>query len=643
MRGAVTVLAAALALLIPAAAANGGGRASRHAPILGVVPQRGTPNAAGGALSPVAAPADDLVLNHPADGRVMRTNAAYAIYWVPSGPTACDGSPCHVSPNYQTLIDRYLTDVAAASGETDNVYATDTQYYDSAGAIAYQSTFGGSNLDRSSFPVSGCDDGVDAVCLTDQQLRTEIENVLSTNNWHPGATTMFFIMTPEGVGSCFQPGDASAPNQECTSPGGYCAYHSAFFAPGGEPVIYANEPYDATIKGCFSAKTGQGKPNGDDADVEINTISHEQNEAITDPWGDAWYAADGDEVADLCGWNFGPPIGTVGGQPYNQVINGHDYSLQQEWSNTSPVGADGTKCVQRYSAGLLSPPTNIASPTLSGTAAVGRSLVSSTGFWAGQPSDFSYQWQRCDPGGSLCSDIAGATRSSYQPSATDAGRVVRSVATAVNSGGSSGPATSATSEVVVPLPASTSQPVVSGVAAVGQALSTTSGAWNTSVSIGYQWLRCAATGSGCTPVSGATSTTYVATSADAGQLLEASVSATNAAGTSAALSAPTSAVIGVPAATTSPRISGLVRVGRRLTAGPGTWSGPPDRYRYEWLRCNTHGRSCVPISGASRPTYRLTQHDRGHRLRVRITAVNLAGTDTAISAPSARVRTAPKR
>ena len=51
-----------------------------------------------------------------------------------------------------------------------------TQYYDSTGWIANQSTFGGSYVDTDAFPANGCNDSyqgapADPVCLTDAAAR----------------------------------------------------------------------------------------------------------------------------------------------------------------------------------------------------------------------------------------------------------------------------------------------------------------------------------------------------------------------------------------------------------------------------------------------------------------------------------------
>ena len=114
-------------------------------------------------------------------GWVMRTNTTYAIYWVPSG-FAC-GAADPACSSYEAGINRYFKDVAAASGSDTNVYSVDTQYYDTTGPIAYQSTFGGWVVDHGPFPPynpgTSCIDGTDPVCLTDQQVRAEIQNVIT--------------------------------------------------------------------------------------------------------------------------------------------------------------------------------------------------------------------------------------------------------------------------------------------------------------------------------------------------------------------------------------------------------------------------------------------------------------------------------
>ncbi len=627
MRAALVTLAAAFALL---GASSASGSAQLRSPLLGVLPHTGAPAAMPPGLHALSALSGYGPLVYHG-GPVMHTSTTYAIYWIPTGSTACGGAACQVDPQYEPLINQYFTDVAAASaGSSDdgsNVYSVATQYSDAAGAVRYESTFGGFYRDPLSFPTSGgCDDHVDAVCLTDDQLQTEIQDVIAAEGWPAGGTSLFFVMLPKFVGVC-RDGSGSS----CTT-NAFCAYHSAF-GQVSHPIIYAVEPYEATIlnsqgkNACWDGTS----PNGDDADATINTISHEQNEAITDPLGDAWWSEDGeyDENADLCAWTFGTPLGGAGASAYNQVINNDHYWLQQEYSNA------GASCVQ--SAEQL-PPGNMTSPAVSGTAAEGQQLASSTGAWAFSPTAYAYQWQRCSSLGAGCVDVPGATNSTYTLTSADGGATVRSTVSAQNANGSSAYTASATSGVVVPLPASTALPMVSGVAAVGKMLSTTSGTWNTPSTFAYQWLRCDPSGGGCTSVAGASGPTYLLVGADAGYTLEASVSATDTAGTVAALSAQTAVVISRPAPLRMPHILGRARTGRTLRANAGAWSSSPSAFGYQWLRCNASGSRCVAIRGATRSSYRVVRRDVRHRLRVRITAANGAGPTAVTSAASARIR-----
>jgi hypothetical protein len=557
--------------------------------------------------------------------------------------------------SYETLINQYFADVAHDSGAGANVYSAATQYYDNPGAVhvQYQSTVGGSFISRDPLPPNGCHDGVDAYCLTDQQLQQEIQAVLTAQGWHGGLDHIFFLMTPNGVGSC---GDAIS--GQCST-NKFCAYHSDFVDSGNEDVIYANEPYEGPHPGCTDPT--QGFPNDVDSDTTINTISHEHNEAITDPSSYAWITANLKyENGDLCAYGFGTPTGgTAGIDAYNQVINTHHYEMQQEWSNSdngcvqhlggsaSPatfgsgplvyMGGPVMHTNTTYAIYWLPTPGNTGAPKVTGTAAVNRVLTSSAGSWSGAPTSFSYQWQRCLPGGASCAGIPGAKASTYTLTSADAGDVVRSTVSATNVNGASAYAGSPLSPVVIPLPAATSPPLISGVAAAGKSFTVSTGTWNTPASFTYQWLSCNAKGTVCTPVDGAIDKTYYLLGEDAGHRFEVVVTATNAAGSGQTLSKRSALVVGVPHLKHPPRISGRAHVRGRLTVSKGTWLGPPKTYRYRWLRCNSHGGGCKSIRHATHPTFRLTSQDAGHRLRVRVTAANAAGRKTATSGASGRV------
>ena len=115
--------------------------------------------------------------------------------------------------------------------------------------------------------------------------------------------------------------------------------------------------------------------------------------------------------------------------------------------------------------------------------------------------------------------------------------------------------------------------------------------------------------------------------------------------TAALLPGPGSARALVPPDNTSePSISGQAIEGRTLTANAGTWSGStPMSFQYRWLRCPTDGgaadgSNCLTIGGATGTTYRLRDNDVGIRIRVRVTAQNADGTDSATSNPTGVVQ-----
>lgn len=92
-------------------------------------------------------------------------------------------------------------------------------------------------------------------------------------------------------------------------------------------------------------------------------------------------------------------------------------------------------------------PDNTAAPTVSGTATQGSMLTTSNGSWSNSPTRFTYAWQDCNASGASCSDISGATASSYTLVASDVGHTVQSVVTASNAGGSSSASSDPTSTI----------------------------------------------------------------------------------------------------------------------------------------------------------------------------------------------------
>ena len=99
-------------------------------------------------------------------------------------------------------------------------------------------------------------------------------------------------------------------------------------------------------------------------------------------------------------------------------------------------------------AGSPVAPSNMAKPTVSGTAQQGSQLTASTGTWSGTtPMTYAYQWQNCSPS---CSNISGATSSSYTPTATDMGDTLDVKVTASSGAGNASATSNQTASVTAP-------------------------------------------------------------------------------------------------------------------------------------------------------------------------------------------------
>jgi hypothetical protein len=132
-------------------------------------------------------------------------------------------------------------------------------------------------------------------------------------------------------------------------------------------------------------------------------------------------------------------------------------------------------------------------------------------------------------------------------------------------------------------PVNTTEPKISGTAAVGQTLTTTTGSWQASGSISYsiRWYRCDTNGNNCTEIAGATSTTYKVTSADNGKRIRSYIYAAASGGTTLAASNPTGTVGSNSGTTTSGGTiaAASVTLPNRLTIDKTQYSQNPIKTR----------------------------------------------------------------
>jgi hypothetical protein len=273
-------------------------------------------------------------------------------------------------------------------------------------------------------------------------------------------------------------------------------------------------------------------------------------------------------------------------------------------------------------------PKNIEPPQIFGTPAVGQQLTCLPGRWDGAPPpQFTYQWLR------EATSIPTATGSSYTVASKDRGA---SISCAVTARDSAGTAEATSNSVAIPgsPPQNTVSPEVSGTAAVGHALTCSSGVWSAAPTptFTYQWLLNGA------EIPSAAATTYTVAIADRGFVLSCRVTASNREGSESASSAG-HRVPGVrPEVIQAPQVSGTPTVGQQLTCMRGTWNGaPPPAFTYQW------GRDGTSIASATSSTYTAELADEGHVLSCRVTATNSEGRAEAESTNGLAIsaRTAP--
>jgi hypothetical protein len=262
--------------------------------------------------------------NNPGGAPVMHSVDAYVIYWDPQDL---------YHGEWQGLIDRYMSDLSAASENGGNdVFTVDAQYTDLAGNATGKTRFLGAYTDTNPYPSAGCKDEylpaapANVSCVNDAQIQEQLHVFIGHHDLQTGMGTIFFVLTPPGVGVCVDSGPSSshcAQDNGAVSPSGLCSYHSYYPDPQLGTVLYAAIPWTAgdlggifggtsTVcqDGGWNENAEQGGPlkktavpqepnqlstvGGDGtydeglADLIVNQMAAEQQNTITDPLLNAW-------------------------------------------------------------------------------------------------------------------------------------------------------------------------------------------------------------------------------------------------------------------------------------------------------------------------------------------------------------------
>ncbi len=198
------------------------------------------------------------------------------------------------------------------------------------------------------------------------------------------------------------------------------------------PIYSSQTGYTCSPEGSYVGATES--PNSDpDDDVELSVLSHEMNEALTDPFGSAWFDGSGNEVADDCAYIYGntATFGGSAGSYFDQTINGDHYFIQEEFSNDDYVAAT-SGCADQL--GTPDAPTGVVG-------AAGNAEV--TVSWSAPADDggatISGYTVTASPGGATCSWTVGPL--SCTVAGLTNGTPYTFVVTATNNAGTSVPST----------------------------------------------------------------------------------------------------------------------------------------------------------------------------------------------------------
>jgi hypothetical protein len=280
-------------------------------------------------------------------------------------------------------------------------------------------------------------------------------------------------------------------------------------------------------------------------------------------------------------------------------------------------------------------PVATAPPSVGAVVRQGKQLTAATGTWTGSGTiTYAYQWYRCDPAGAHCKSIHGSTKSTYTQVGKDVGKTLGLAVHATDGAGT----TSAYADLVGPVAArssplySTGQPTIKGNPVVGQTLQATTGNWSeTPTGYAYRWQRCNPNGRLCALIPGATTASYMVTTADVGHVLVAAVQAAVDGISQVAWSVGAHAVAPPgPVSSARPTVTGEAVVGKQLTGLAGTWTGSGTiTYAYQWYRCDPAGAHCKSIHGSTKATYTEVAKDLGNTLGLTVRATDTSGTNSA--------------
>jgi PKD domain len=145
--------------------------------------------------SALVAPEDPETFTNEEGNIVLNGNTSeYAIYWDPK---------VAFTHEWVTNLDGFFHSLGEAG--LDTPFGVIAQYRDRSNAIMpFHALFKGSYSDTVKFPTGECTDPNEPanLCLTDTQLRTQLESFVATHGLPKGMGTIYYLLTPPGVTVC---------------------------------------------------------------------------------------------------------------------------------------------------------------------------------------------------------------------------------------------------------------------------------------------------------------------------------------------------------------------------------------------------------------------------------------------------------
>jgi hypothetical protein len=159
-------------------------------------------------------------------------------------------------------------------------------------------------------------DGGTSTSLSDTDIQNIVDRNVGGNKLPYNSNGVYFVITSSNV---------TASSGFCTQ---YCGWHTY----GNVSAGHVRYSFVGNAHRCLNACAAQSTSPNNNAgiDAAISVLTHELEEANTDPDINAWLDSRGYENADKCAWTFGhSQFQTSNGSWANMTFGGHNWLIQR--------------------------------------------------------------------------------------------------------------------------------------------------------------------------------------------------------------------------------------------------------------------------------------------------------------------------